>query len=132
MKLKELYVGMRVHWNDPDEGNCSCDGKIVDILNDEVLLINDAGGEVGALPKELSIVKGSFDDRIHKALLHTYNVIGTDLGWDYNMPKPKVIREVVLDSLRPDAFAGLDKVSVSVFLAMTTAEKSRILKVIFP
>ncbi len=47
-------IGDRVHWTDPDEDACSCDGKIVDIDEDGIIsIVNDAGGEVEALAHEL-------------------------------------------------------------------------------
>ena len=59
----EFKHGDRVHWTDPDGDLCSGDGTVVsdDTVvsdGDEIIAIKkDDGGEVGALPEELTLLE---------------------------------------------------------------------------
>lgn len=55
MDRKNLQIGDEVYWNDPDDGMCSGVFKIVEFINDTVVLLrNDSGSETEAFLNELS------------------------------------------------------------------------------
>lgn len=54
MKFK---YGDRVHWADPDGNLCSGDGTVVSDGGEIVAVKKDDGGEVGALPEELTLLE---------------------------------------------------------------------------
>jgi hypothetical protein len=53
-KALKFRIGDRVHWTDPDEDICSCDGNIVRKQGTNWVVLQDGGGEVSALPCELN------------------------------------------------------------------------------
>ena len=59
MDIKDVCVGLRVKWNDPDDGLCSGEGVITSYCDDGdefVMVKKDDGGEVEALPQELELI----------------------------------------------------------------------------
>ncbi len=50
----KFMIGDRVHWTDPDGDVCSGDGTVVGVGGEMVDVRKDDGGEVGALPGELT------------------------------------------------------------------------------
>lgn len=59
---ENLRIGLKVYWNDPDNGSCSGPGTVVEIISqdeepsddDIVVVEKDDGGCVEALPQELT------------------------------------------------------------------------------
>jgi hypothetical protein len=49
-----MKKGQRVHWEDPDDGACSCDGTVAEVKGDVVVVQQDKGGVVEAFRKELT------------------------------------------------------------------------------
>lgn len=72
------------------------------------------------------------DKPIVKALRHVYNVIGTDLGWDEQLPSKATIREVVQDSMHPRVTYGAAPDAVASFCRMPADERARLLRLAIP
>jgi len=55
MTVENLHEGAEVYWNDPDNDVCSGHYKVVNIINDDIVLLkNEYGSELEAYVGELS------------------------------------------------------------------------------